>query len=416
MAYKQNAGRDDLTNPNISALTNGTDPKRLTRNDVNKTVYQANKTIQDVKANGIGTLKPAETLYNPDLSATMNATTLFRPRGTTAYKNAILSPNKDITEFPGGVPASFSKGEGRTPYLNSRFNLNPSRKSGIANPTEENQSLDIRTAQIGSPKADLDQYRRVNQLNHVKNNEIPDRSASITSGWDFGNGEVYPEIISGQTTSRENRVTHSKPLSTAWNPNTSIAEDTAAFAADQKPGNMGYNYDGRTIAQIDKAKDDLVSKGMLGLHPDQIRPAEKAAKRSFKVAGTLEKAFLTGSESMMNKAIAAADQTLKTDEYFRNPGNSAYKNEPDLPMNNQVTFQHAEMINNYKKASSSASKAQDTSDQLTWKAQDIAKDIANGKFSLNSNNSSNSKITANNLFKSPALITDITNGKKRFKF
>ena len=42
MAYKQNA-RDDLTNSNIAALT-----KPYEKGDLNKAIYSANKTIQDI--------------------------------------------------------------------------------------------------------------------------------------------------------------------------------------------------------------------------------------------------------------------------------------------------------------------------------------------------------------------------------
>lgn len=413
MAYKQNAGRDDLTNLNISALTNGTDPNGTTRNDLNKTLYQANETIQDVKANGIGTLKPAEALVNPTLST-------FRPRGQDAYKSTILSPNKDIAEFPGGVPASFSKGKGSTPYLNSRFIVNPPQKSNIANTMEEQQSVDVRKS-IGKNSLDVEQYNKVQQAKY--DNQVNYRndggSNRVRRDRDYM-GErksTYDNIVSGQTTSRENMVTNNKPLSTAWNPNTTIAEDNATFAADQKPGNMGFNQFGLTIAQEDKAQEDLRATSAFNPHPTQVRPAEKAAKRSSKVAKTLEQAFKTGSESSLNKAIGEARSTLKTDKYFSNVGNSAYKNEVLKPVKNQVTYQHEKMIENYEKASSSASKAQDASDQLTWKSQDIAKDITNGKFSLNSNNSSNSNINTNNLFKNSALTTDVTDGnKKRFKF
>jgi hypothetical protein len=104
------------------------------------------------------------------------------------------------------------------------------------------------------------------------------------------------------------------------------------------------------------------------------------------------------------------------DEYFSRSGNEAYHNTKELnKVKNQVTEQHERMIKNYETASSSASKTQDASDQLTWKAQDIAKDVANGKFSLNSNSNSNTPVNSNNLFRNERFATDITSGKKRFK-
>tara|TARA_R110002073_G_scaffold239828_1_gene401524 strand:- start:54 stop:1277 length:1224 start_codon:yes stop_codon:yes gene_type:complete len=407
MAYKQNAGRDDLTNPNISALTNGTDTTPSSGSNFNKALYESSRNV----SNGLSASQSNEVLFNPEL-------TTFRPRGTEVYKSNLHTTDKNLTDFTQGVPASFSKGEGRTPYLSSRFNVNPSRKNPIANTREENQLLDVRTARIGRSKADVDQFNKVQQAAYRNQVNYRNDDEDMRFRYESRNDRpIYDDIVSGQTTSRENRVTHNKPLSTAWNPNTSIAEDTAAFAVDQEAGNMGYSTDGRTIAQIDKAKEDAMAGSMLSLHPDQVRPSEKAAKRSSKVAKTLEAAFLTGSESMMNKALNSANTMSNTDEYFSRSGNEAYHNTKELDkVKNQVTEQHERMIKNYEKKSGDASSQQNSSDKLKWIAQDFKKDKASGKFSLNSNNSSNSKIIANNLFKSPALTTDITDGKKRFKF
>lgn len=405
MAYKQQFGRANVESAQINSLTNNTPADPPANSNFNAALYESSRNV----SNGLNASQSSGVLSNPQL-------TTFRPRGSEAYKSSIHSVDKNLTEFPTGVPASFSKGKGRTPYLNSKFNVNPSRKNPMANSTDEKQLLDVRTAQIGRSQADVDQYKRVNQLNHVRDNPIADRSASITSGWDLGEETLAHRITSGQTTSRENRVTHNKPLSTAWNPNTSIAEDKAAFAADQKPGNLGYNLDGRTIAQIDKAKEDAMAGSMLSLHPDQVRPAEKAAKRSSKVAGTLEKALNTGSEATMNSAISAANTMSKTDKYFGRSGNEAYQNTKELDqVKNQVTEQHERMIKNYKTKSGTATSQQNSSDKLKWMAQDFKKDKAAGKYSLNSNNTSSTPVNSNNLFRNERFATDITNGKKRFK-
>tara|TARA_R110002073_G_scaffold327977_2_gene508928 strand:+ start:141 stop:1367 length:1227 start_codon:yes stop_codon:yes gene_type:complete len=407
MAYTQKAGRANLESAQINSLTNNTPTDPPANSNFNAALYESSRNV----SNGLNASQSSGVLSNPQL-------TTFKPRGSAAYKASILSTDKNLTDFSQGVPASFSKGKGRTPYLNSRFNVNPSRKSNIANTMEEDQSLDVRTARIGRSQADVNQYNRVNtnQAARLRNNPPKDYSASssTTSGWNFGEGEVYPEITSGQTTSRENRVTPNKPLSTTWVPGTTQAANAATY--DQKPGNLGYNLDGRTLAQIDKAKDDAVAKTMIGLHPDQVRPAEKAARRSSKVAGTLQKALNTGSEATMNSAISAANATLRSDEYFGRSGNEAYKNTKELDqVKNQVTQQHDTMIKNYEKKSGTATSQQNSSDKLKWMAQDFKKDKAAGKYSLNSNSNSNTPVNSNNLFRNERFATDITNGKKRFK-
>jgi len=400
MAYTQKAGRANLESAQINSLTNNTPTDPPANSNFNAALYESSRNV----SNGLNASQSSGVLSNPQL-------TTFKPRGSAAYKASILSTDKNLTDFSQGVPASFSKGEGRTPYLSSRFNVNPSRKSNIANTTDEKLLLDVRTARIGSPQADVTQYKRVNTPN---SGEKKDYSASITSGWNLGEETLSHRITSGQTTSRENKVTPNKPLSTTWLPETTRAANAATY--NQKPGNLGYSLDGRTMAQIDKAKDDAVAKTMIGLHPDQVRPAEKAAKRSSKVAGTLQKALNTGSEATMNSAISAANATLRSDEYFGRSGNEAYKNTKELDqVKNQVTQQHDTMIKNYEKKSGTATSQQNSSDKLKWMAQDFKKDKAAGKYSLNSNSTSSTPVNSNNLFRNERFATDITSGKKRFK-
>jgi hypothetical protein len=402
MAYKQQFGRANVESAQINSLTNNTPADPPANSNFNAALYESSRNV----SNGLNASQSSGVLSNPKL-------TTFKPRGSAAYKASILSTDKNLTDFSQGVPASFSKGTGKTPYLNSRFNVNPSRKSNIANTMEEDQSLDIRTARIGKSQADVDQYNRVQQANY--RNQVNYRN----DGGADGNSRVrydgfMNDIVSGQTTSRENKVTPNKPLSTTWKPGTTQAENTATY--NQTPGNLGYSLDGRTMAQIDKAKDDAVAKTMIGLHPDQIRPAEKAAKRSSKVAGTLQKALNTADEATMNSALKAANATLRNDEYFGRSGNEAYQNTKELDVvKNQVTQQHDTMIKNYEKKSGTATSQQNSSDKLKWMAQDFKKDKAAGKYSLNSNNTSSTPVNSNNLFRNERFATDVTSGKKRFK-
>ena len=131
MAYKQNAGRDDLTNPNISALTNGggNQPTKSLRS----TVYDANRLIQEVKDNPVPLSKPAERLANPELSS-------FRFRGSSAYEDAVLPKGED--RKTGDVVGGFNPGgvDKKYPYLSSRLNTNPD----IKDPVDRNPSQKMR--------------------------------------------------------------------------------------------------------------------------------------------------------------------------------------------------------------------------------------------------------------------------------
>ena len=121
MAYKQDFGRDDLTNLNISALTNGGgDPPTKS---LRSTVYDANRLIQEIKDNPVPLSKPAERLANPELSS-------FRYRGTETYKDQVQPKNEGLKDIYNNNAGSFykSKNDRQYPYLSSRFETNPQIK------------------------------------------------------------------------------------------------------------------------------------------------------------------------------------------------------------------------------------------------------------------------------------------------
>jgi len=316
MAYKQNAGRDDLTNLNIAALTNGGgDPPTKS---LRSTVYDANRLIQDIEDNGIGSQKPVERLTNPELSS-------FRFRGTEAYKDQVQPKNEGLKDIYNNNPGSFykSKNDRKYPFLSSRFETNPK----IKDPIKRNTTQTMRSN---------------SQISHYSDN--------------------------------------------------------------------------RTYADIDKSDGDKRARGSFNVHPKVMKEAETAARTSYQISKDLAEAQVTGSESTMLSAINKGVSTTQNDPYMK-------KHAPQVKRNgvweksDPVSYENASMIQGYITKHKIGRGRQDNADAFRNVAQDLEKAKTNNKFSLNSNNSSNSNITATNLFKSPALTTDITDGKKkRFNF
>lgn len=295
MAYKQNAGRDDLTNPNISALTKPS--------DFNKALYESSRNVQ----NTLNAYQSGRTLSNP------NPTNTFRPRGNDMYAHSLK--NADVVQ-PSFTKEPSNGNNSSYKFLSSRFLINP------------------------------------------KVSDFADK----------------------ETVQREEGAT-------------TISEDK------------------RTL-ETTRAK-----RGYSGV-PKTLKEAEQGAKVSANISKNLQKAKETLNEDLFKSSIEKARLDMRADPFLK-------RTRPVIKhpvtgkqvISDRVAYQNASMVQNYINQSQNATAAQNTSDKLKFITQDFAKDVANGKFSLNSNNSSNSKITANNLFKSPALTTDITDGKKkRFNF
>ncbi len=194
MAYKQNAGRDNLTNPNIAALI-----KPYEKGDLNKAIYSANKTIQDIKANGLGTAEPVEPISNPKLSA-------FRVRGTESYKNAVQPKGEDITS--GDISKSFTKegSDKKYPYLSSRFNTNPQVKDPInrnATQTMRQGSLlnDYRDSRTYADIEKTNQNRRAktSYQNHPKIMKEAEKAAKLSYN-------ISKDLTSAQSTGSESKM------------------------------------------------------------------------------------------------------------------------------------------------------------------------------------------------------------------
>jgi hypothetical protein len=318
MAYKQDAGRDDLTNLNIAALTNEGDTKPT--KSLRSTLYDANRFIQEVKENPVPLSKPAERLVNPELSS-------FRYRGTETYKDEVQPKNEGLIDKYNNIAGSFykSKNDRSYPYLSSRFNTNPQ----IKDPIKRNPSQIMRQ-----------------------------------------------EVV------------------------------------------FGDNYDARTIAEKEKTEGDKRARGSYKQHPEIMKEAEKAAKTSFQISRNLANAQISGSESTMLSAINKAVTTTQSDPYMRSHAPQIKNQKTKVwEKSDPISYENASMIQRYINKSKQGTERQNNADTFRNVAQDLQKGITSGKFDLNSNNSSNSNINTNNLFKNSALTTDVTDGKKKiFKF
>lgn len=316
MAYTQQFGRATTGGNGEPLAEKGLITPTYKKGDFNKLAYEANKTVQDIEANGLGTLKPAEPLIDPKLSS-------FRVRGTESYKNAVQPKGEDITS--GDISKGFTK-EGpdrKYPHLSSRFNTNPQ----IKDPIKRNATQTMRQGAL---------------LND-------------------------------------------------------------------------YN-DSRTYADIAKTEEDKRARSSFQNHPKIMKEAETAAKTSYKISNSLAKAQISGSESNMLSALNQAMNTTNENQYMRSHPAQVKRN-GKWQKGDPVSYENASMVQRYVDRSVRGSKRQDNADVFRYAGQDLQKGITNGKFSLNSNNSSNSNINTNNLFKNSALTTDVTDGnKKRFKF
>lgn len=104
MAYKQDFGRDDLTNPNISALTKPS--------NFNKALYESSRNVQ----NTLSTDQSSEALSNPNLTNT------FRPRGNAMYAQSLK--NADVVQ-PSFTKDPSNGNNSSYRFLSSRFLINP---------------------------------------------------------------------------------------------------------------------------------------------------------------------------------------------------------------------------------------------------------------------------------------------------
>ena len=312
MAYKQQFGRANVESAGVNYLTGNNKGNPPANPGLNKTLYEANKTIQEIKSDPLGRsqAKENEILPSPKLST-------FKPRGSDMYAQSLK--NADTIQ-PSFTKEKSNGNSSRYNFLSSRFLINP---------------------KVSDP------------MNRSRDNT-------------YGSGQREKEA----TTISEGKKT---------------LEDTRA-----KRG-----YSGVTAT---------------------LKEAEQGAKVSAKISKNLQAGKETLNENLFKASIETARSDMRSDPFLKNT-RPVIKHPVSgkQVINDRVSYQNASMVQNYINQSQNATTAQNTSDKLGFIKQDLKKNKADGKFSLNSNSTSSTPVNSNNLFRNEGFATDITSGKKRFK-
>ncbi len=256
--------------------------------DLNKTIYEANKTVESIKADPLG----------KNQSSSTNLPT-FRYRGKDAFTQSL----KDDSV----IQPSFT-GQGDNPrykYLSSRFDINPT---------------------INDP---------------MQRNDLRNRGSS-----------------------------------------------------------MGSNISRNTVAQDLKNKQDNAAKfGYSGVR-ETLKEANQGAKVSANISKNLQSAKATGSETNLKSAIETARTDMRNDKFLRSTRPVIqHPKTGKTVISDQAAFANARMVQDYINQSQSATKRQNTADNLRFMKDDFNRDVKSGKYNLNTN--TNLSSTVKNLMSTP---------------
>jgi hypothetical protein len=117
MAYKQQFGRANVESAGVNYLTGNNKENPPANPGLNKTLYEANKTIQEIKSDPLGRnqAKENEILPSPKLST-------FKPRGSEMYAQSLK--NAPVIQ-PSFTKEKSNGNSSRYNFLSSRFLINP---------------------------------------------------------------------------------------------------------------------------------------------------------------------------------------------------------------------------------------------------------------------------------------------------
>ena len=239
--------------------------------DLNKTIYEANKTLEGIKADPLG--------KNQSTSTELPT---FRYRGKDAFAQS-LKDDKVIQ------PSFTDQGDNsRYKYLSSRFNINPT---------------------INDPM----------QQNNLRNHGAP----------------------------------------------------------------TGSNISRNTVAQDIKNKQDNDAKyGYSGVR-ETLKEANQGAKVSANISKNLQTAKAAGSESNLKSAIETARTDMRNDKFLRST--RPVRTNPrtgKTEISNQAAYLNARTVQDYINQSQTATKRQNSADNLRFMKDDFDKDVKSGKYKI----------------------------------
>lgn len=215
----------------------------------------------------------------------------------------------------------------------------------------------------------------------------------------FANSLKDDKVIEASFTNKgdDSRYKH---LSSRFNINPTINDPMQRDNLRNYGAPMGSNISKNTVAQDLKNKQDNDAKfGYSGVR-ETLKEADQGAKVSANISQNLQSAKATGSESNLKSSIETARTDMQNDKFLRST--RPVRTNPrtgKTEVSNQAAYLNARMVQNYIDQSQTATKRQNSADNLRFMKDDFNRDVKSGKYNLNTN--TNLKSIVKNLISSP---------------
>lgn len=174
-----------------------------------------------------------------------------------------------------------------------------------------------------------------------------------------------------------------KYLSSRFNINPTINDPMQQNNLRNHGAPTGSNISRNTIAQDIKNKQDNDAKyGYSGVK-ETLKEANQGAKVSANISKNLQTAKATGSESNLKSAIETARTDMRNDKFLRST--RPVRTNPrtgKTEISNQAAYLNARTVQDYINQSQTATKRQNSADNLRFMKDDFDKDVKSGKYKI----------------------------------
>lgn len=182
-------------------------------------------------------------------------------------------------------------------------------------------------------------------------------------------------------------------LSSRFDINPTINDPMQRNDLRNRGSSMGSNISQNTVAQDLKNKQDNDARfGYTGVR-QTLKEANQGAKVSANISENLQSAKATGSETNLKSAIETARTDMRNDKFLRSTRPVIqHPTTGKTVISDQAAFANARMVQDYIDQSQSATKRQNTADNLRFMKDDFNRDVKSGKYNLNTNTDLSSTI------------------------